>query len=104
SSKQFKWRTLPRTNTRWFEKWKDEKYKSAEGERSFVFDRRTKIKSSSYAAAGSNNSSSSAILTRAVVVDVTRASSPPQVADELTTTTETSTTTAAADLNHSKLE
>lgn len=83
--KNYKWKPLPRTNTRWFEKYKDDKFKTD----NFVFDRRN-IKIKTYN--NGNGGNSSGILTRAV-----DRSSPPEE-------TESTTSTVAADLNHSKLE
>ncbi len=110
SKSGFKWRPLPRTNIRWFDRYKDESNnKLTRSPETFVFDRRT-IKIKTYNVQTGNGN---AILTRAVdnnkgipaSSNNNSTNSSDQVSEEAETTS-AAAAAAAADLNqnHSKLE
>ncbi|KAH9397561.1 Serine/threonine-protein kinase/endoribonuclease IRE1 [Tyrophagus putrescentiae] len=107
SKSGFKWRPLPRTNIRWFDRYKEESSnKLTRSPETFVFDRRT-IKIKTYNVQTGNGN---AILTRAVdnnkgiPAAATSNNNSTNSGDQVSE--EAETTAAAADLNqnHSKIE
>ena len=103
----FKWRPLPRTNIRWFDRYKDEgSNKLTRSPETFVFDRRT-IKIKTYNVQTGNGN---AILTRAVDnnkgIPASSNNNSTNSGDQVSEEAETTSAAAAADLNqnHSKIE